>query len=128
MNHSTFDVVFHYLRYVCIHYEVSKANKKKIKQLIEAMPYFLPYKYQNLFFDLIRTYPLDCYWDSCETLQDYGYLLYSSFHKKLKKSFKSREDYDEEMYDTNYGNHKRIHSILFFIITIILLYVLYRLR
>jgi hypothetical protein len=77
---------------------------------------------------LIRTYPLDCYWDSGETLQDYGYLLYSSFHKKIKKSFKSREDYDEERYNTNYTNHKRIHSILFFIITLVLIYILYRLR
>lgn len=128
MNHSPFDIVFHYLRYVCIHYEVSKPNKKKIKHLIEAMPYFLPEKYQNLFFDLIRTYPLDCYWDSPETLQDYGYLLYSSFHKRLKKGFKNREDYDHEVYSTNYSLHKRIHSILFFIIISILIYILYRLR
>jgi len=125
---QSFDIVFHYLRYVCIHYEVSKPNQKKLKHLIEAMPYFLPEKYQNVFFDLIRKYPLDCYWDSPETLQDYGYLLYSDFHKETRTSFKSREDYDQEMYVTNYSHHKRIHSILFFIVIILLMYLLYRLR
>ena len=128
MHHSPFDVVFHYLRYACIHYEVSKPNKKKMKNLIEAMPYFLPEKYQNLFFDLIHTHPLDCYLDSPITMQNYGYLLYSSFHKRIKKSFKSREDYDQEMYDTNYSLHKRIHTILFFIVISLLIYLLYRLR
>jgi len=128
MNHSPFDIVFQYLRYVCIHYEVSKPNQKKIKHLIEAMPYFLPEKYQNLFFDLIRKYPLDCYWDSPETMQDYGYLLYTSFHKEVKKSFKSREDYDQEMYVTDYSLRKRIHSILFFMVISVLFYLLYRLR
>ena len=127
MNQS-FDIVFHYLRYVCIHYEVSKPNQKKLKHLIEAMPYFLPEKYQNVFFGLIRKYPLDCYWDSPETLQDYGYLLYSSFHKEVQTSFKSREDYDQEMYVKNYSHHKQIHSLLFFIVIILLLYLLYRLR
>ena len=127
MNQS-FDIVFHYLRYVCIHYEVSKPNQKKLKHLIEAMPYFLPEKYQNIFFDLIRKYPLDCYWDSPETLQDYGYLLYSSFHKEVRTSFKSREDYDQEMYVKHYSHHKQIHSLLFFIVIILLLYLLYILR
>ena len=128
MNHSSFDIIFHYLRYVCVHYEPSKPNKKKIKQLIEAMPYFLPEKYQNLFFDIIQTYPLDCYLDSKDTIQDYGYLLYSSFHKRIRKSFKNREDYDQELYSTNYSVYKRVHSILFFFVIIILFYLLYRLR
>ena len=128
MNQSSFDIVFHYLRYVCIHYEVSKPNQKKLKHLIEAMPYFLPEKYQNLFFNVIRKYPLECYWDSSETIQDYGYLIYSSFHKELKKSFKPREDYETEIYNTNVSRRKQLHSILFFIVTILLLYLLYRLR
>ena len=131
MNHS-FDVVFHYLRYVCIHYEVSKANQKKLKHLIEAMPYFLPEKYQTILFDVIRKYPLNCYWDSSETLQDYGYHVYSSFHKRIKKTFKSREHYDQEDYEQihskNQSMYKRVHSILFFIVIVLLIYLLYRLR
>jgi hypothetical protein len=123
-----FDIVFHYLRYVCLHYEPSKPNKKKIKHLIEAMPYFLPESYQNIFFDLIRSYPLDCYWDSETTMQNYGYILYSCFHKRIKKEFKNREDYDQEVYNTKYSLQKQIHTIVFFIIIIALIYILYRIR
>lgn len=121
-------VVFHYIRYTCLHYEPSKPNKKKIKHLFEAMPYFLPEQYQNIFFEMIQKYPLGCYWDSQQSLKEYGYLLYSTFHQKLKQSYKNKEDFYSEVYITEKSNKKRIHTFLFFIVVCILFYILYRLR
>jgi len=121
-------VVFHYLRYTCLHYQPTKPNKKKIKHLIEAMPYFLPDPYQNLFFELIHRYPLDCYWDSHEAMKEYGFIIYSSFHQALKKTHKTKEDFYNDAYVTETKNQKRIHTFLFFVVVLGLLFLLYRLR
>lgn len=121
-------VVFHYLRYTCLHYESTKPNKKKIKHLIEAMPYFMPEPYQNLFFELIQKYPLNCYWDSHETMKEYGFILYSNFHQALKKTHKNKVDFYSEVYITETTNKKRIHNFIYFIVICGILYLLYRLR
>lgn len=121
-------VVFHYLRYTCLHYEPTKPNKKKIKHLVEAMPYFLPDPYQNLFFELIHRYPLNCYWDSQACMKEYVFLIYSSFHEALKKTHKKKDDFYSEVYVTETMNKKRIHTFLYFIVVCVILYLLYRLR
>jgi hypothetical protein len=122
INH---DVLFHYIRYAFYHYVPNKPNKKKMKQFIEAIPYFLPDTHQNLFFKLLRTYPIETYWDSRDKIQDYGYLLYSSFHESLRKTHKSKEDYQLDLYQ-NKSKHKQIHNLLYFIILFIFMVILYK--
>ena len=80
LNH---EYLFPYIRYTFYHYVPNKPNKKKMKQWIEAIPYFLPENHQNIFFTLIRTYPIEVYWDSRDKMEEYGYLLYSSFHHMI---------------------------------------------
>ncbi len=124
MNHQ---VVMDYIRYVCYYYTPSKPNKKKLKQLIESIPYFLPETSQNVLFTLIRKYPLECYWDKHETMQDYGYLLYSSFYQLERKPFKPRKEYMEDLF-TPPNSYQQKHSFLFFIVLFLLFYFLYRLK
>ncbi len=45
LNH---DVLFQYIRYAFFHYVPNKPNKKKMKQWMEALPYFLPEEHQNI--------------------------------------------------------------------------------
>ena len=118
MNHQ---IVFDYIRYACYHYSPSKPNQKKIKQLIEAIPYFLPDEKQNTFYECIRKYPIESYWDTRETLQDYGYLLYSLQVPHPKP----RKDYMEDLY-TPPNVYQQKHSFVFFLVLILLFYFLSR--
>ena len=122
LNH---DVLFRYIRYAFYHYVPSKPNKKKMKQWIEAIPYFLPEHHQNLFFKLIRTYPIETYWDSREKMEEYGYILYVSFHESLRKSYKNKEDYHLDLYQ-NKTKHKQIHNLLYSIAIILFILILYK--
>jgi hypothetical protein len=122
INH---DVLFHYIRYSFYHYVPNKPNKKKMKQWIESIPYFLPEMHQNVFFKLIRTYPIESYWDTREKMEEYGYLLYSTFHKTLRKSYKTKEDYQLDLYQ-NKKKHKQIHNMIYFIIVFLFIVILYK--
>jgi hypothetical protein len=122
LNH---DVLFQYIRYAFYHYVPNKPNKKKMKQWVEAIPYFLPENHQNVFFKLIRTYPIETYWDSRDKMEEYGYLLYSSFHKSLKTSYKKKEDYQLDLYQ-NKTKHKQMHNLLYFIVICLFVCILYK--
>lgn len=122
LNHA---VLFPYIRYTFYHYVPNKPNKKKMKQWLEAIPYFLPENQQNLFFKLIRMYPLEIYWDSRDKMEEYGYLLYSSFHQSLRISYKSKEDYKLDLYQ-NKTKHKQIHNFLYFIVVVLFAAILYK--
>jgi len=122
LNHQ---VLFPFIRYSFYHYVPNKPNKKKMKQWIEAIPYFLPEKHQDLFFTLIRNYPIETYWDSRERMEEYGYLLYSSFHESLRLSYKTKEDYRLDLYQ-NKTKHKQIHNFIYCAVLFILLVVLYK--
>lgn len=122
LNH---DVLFQYIRYAFYHYVPNKPNKKKMKQWLEAIPYFLPETHQNLFFSLIRSYPIETYWDSRDKMEEYGYLLYSSFHQSLRKSYQSKEDYQLSLYQ-NKKKYKQIHNRIYFIIIFFIVLILYK--
>ena len=57
------NMVFDYISFACYFYVPSKANKKKIKQLFEAIPYFLPDNEQNTLFTIIRQHPIESFYD-----------------------------------------------------------------
>lgn len=122
INH---EFLFPYIRYAFYHYVPSKPNKKKMKQWIESIPYFLPETHQNIFFKHIRTYPIESYWDSRDKMEEYGYLLYSSFHESLRKSYKSKEDYRLDLYQ-NKTKQKQVHNILYFSAVFLILLILYK--
>lgn len=122
LNH---DVLFRYIRYAFYHYVPTKPNKKKMKQWIEAIPYFLPETHQNIFFKIIRSYPIETYWDSREKMEEYGYILYVSFHESLRKSYKNKEDYQMDLYQ-NKTKHKQIHNLLYSIAIILFVLILYK--
>jgi hypothetical protein len=119
------EVLFQYIRYAFYHYVPSKPNKKKMKQWIEAIPYFLPDTHQSLFFKLIRQHPIETYWDSRDKLQDYGYMLYVSFHQTLRKSYQKREEYELGLYE-NKARHKQIHNLLYFVLVFLVILILYK--
>jgi len=122
LNH---EVLFPFIRYAFYHYVPNKPNKKKMKQWLEAIPYFLSETHQNLFFKLIRMYPIEVYWDSRDKMELYGYLLYSSFHESLRLSYKSKEDYLLDLYQ-NKTKHKQIHNFLYCIVIFLLFLILYK--
>jgi hypothetical protein len=122
LNH---DVLFQYIRYAFFHYVPNKPNKKKMKQWIEALPYFLPEEHQNIFFTLIHKYPLETYWDTRDNMNEYGYILYSSFYQSLKKTHATKEGYDIGLYK-NKSKEKQIHTLVFVGLVLVLLVAIYR--
>jgi hypothetical protein len=120
MNHQ---VVYDYIRYACYHYVPSKANKKKLKQWIESIPFFLPEEKQNTFYTWIRKNPIECYWDTRELLQEYGYLLYTQSVPNVR--IKTKKEYMEDLYSPP-NMYQQKHSLLFFLVLFILFYFLYR--
>jgi hypothetical protein len=124
INHQ---VVFDYIRYAFYYYTPSKPNKKKMKQLIESIPYFLPDEKQNTFYEWIRKYPIETYWDTHETMQEYGYLLYSSPLQSLSHPHKSKKEYMEDLFSPP-NTYQQKHSIVFFLVLGLLFYFLSRIK
>ncbi len=131
------EVIFDYLRYACFYYIPSKPNRKKIKELIYAIPYFVKEEYQSILFDIIHTNPIHSYWDSTKAMNEYGYIIYKEFHIQTQKEndsrFKQRiKEYPEYINELNkpYNDfeykRKRTHHILFAVFLIILIYLLYK--
>jgi len=119
MNHQ---VVYDYIRYACYHYVPSKANKKKLKQWIESIPFFLPEEKQNSFYSWIRKNPIEVYWDTRESLQEYGYMMYA---QSETTGIKSKKEYMEDLYSPP-NMYQQKHSLLFFLVLFLLFYFLYR--
>jgi hypothetical protein len=131
------EVIFNYLRYACFYYVPSKPNRKKIKELIHAMPYFIREDYQSVLFDTIHNNPIESYWDNNKSMNEYGYLIYKQFYIKTndnepagkKYRIKEYEDYINEL-NTPYNDfeykRKRTHHILFTLFLILLFYLLYK--
>jgi hypothetical protein len=126
------EVIFDYLRYACFYYVPSKPNRKKIKELIYAIPYFVKEKYQSILFDIIHNNPIESYWDTTKSMNEYGYIIYKEFHIQTQKETNQRiKAYPEYINDLNtpYNDseykRKRTHHILFFIILSVLIYCLY---
>ena len=121
-SHMNHQVVYDYIRYAFYHYIPSKPNKKKMKQLVESIPYFLPEDKQDALYTWIRQNPIESYWDSRESLQEYGYLLYVN-----QGIHKSRKEYMEDLY-TPPNIYQQKHSLVFFLVLFLLIYFLSRIK
>jgi hypothetical protein len=125
------EVIFDYLRYACFYYIPSKPNRKKIKELIYAVPYFVKEKYQSILFYIIHNNPIESYWDSTKSMNEYGYFIYKTFHIQTNEGIRIKEypEYINELnnpYNDLEYKRKRTHHILFFIILSILFFLIYK--
>ena len=123
--------VFDYIRYACYYYVPDKANMKKIKQLFEAIPFFVPKEHQNRLFKIILEHPIESYYDTTENMNEYGYLIYQDFHKELNLRVKEYPEYIRELYishDDSAYKIKRTHNFIFIFILLLLFYYLYKIQ
>ncbi len=123
------EVIFDYLKYACFYYIPTKPNRKKIKELIYAIPYFVKEEYQSILFDIIHKNPIESYWDFTKTMNEYGYIIYKEFHIQTNQRIKEYPEYINELnrpYNDFEYKRKRTHHILFSIFLIILFYLLYK--
>ena len=128
MINTNIDIVFQYLYFITRQYEPSIPNKKKIKQLIECIPFFLPtHKEQQLFFELIHKNSIVNYYEENEQMMLYGYIIYESYYKIKKIPYLDRKDYilhyDEIMFPKE--THKNHWMYIGIFIVIICLYFIY---
>jgi len=86
------DIVFQYIYFITRSYVPSIAHKKKIKQLFESLPFFLP-KHQSLFFQIIKENSIINYYDTNSQMVNYGYMIYKLYHIKQQMSYLDQEDY-----------------------------------
>ena len=123
--------IFNYIRYACYYYVPDKANMKKIKQLFEAIPYFIAPEHQNILFKIVIENPIESYYDTSKNMNEYGYLVYKEFHKQLNIRVKEYPEYIRELYipydDSSY-KIKRTHNFIFIFVILLLFYYLYKIQ
>ena len=131
---ANIDIFFDYFNFATYYYTPTKYNKKKIKTLCESLAFFLPEIEQNKIYALFLKYPVQSFNDSSQRMREYGYLIYMEYHKQEKKKYLDYPAYieklDTKIYtdDTTYiFTKKRLHTILFSIVIIILIICLYNL-
>lgn len=127
------DIFFDYIKFLTYFYTPTKYNKKKIKQMFETLPYFLPLPEQNKLYKLFLKYPVESFYETTEKMKEYGYLIYVEYHKAEHKRYDDYPTYlshlENKLYkeDMTYRK-KRTHTIIFSIVIIILIYYLYKLK
>jgi len=128
------DILFQYLYFINRLYVPNIANKKKIKQLIECIPFFLPTnKDQQLLFNIIKENSIINYYDTTDQMISYGYIIYETYHKRKKLSYldidKYIKHYDYILFisdeDKKIKNKKYIEFIIFLFIVLICIYFIY---
>ena len=131
---TNISLFFDYFNFATFYYTPTKYNKKKIKTLIEALPFFLPEKDQNKIYKLFLKYPVQTFFDSSERMREYGFLIYMEYHKEINEKYLDYPAYLERLeikINTNEEHFiftkKRVHTILFSIVIIILIICLYNL-
>ena len=123
--------IFNYIRYARYYYKPDKANMKKIKQLFESIPYFVPSEHQNRLFKIIIQNPIESYYDTSENMNEYGYIIYTQFHKETNLRVKPYPEYIRELFishDDSTYKRKYAHTVIFMIIIILLFYYLYKIQ
>ena len=127
------DIFFDYFNFATYFYTPTKYNKKKIKTLCESMPFFLPDIEQNKIYKLFLKYPVQSFYDSTQKMREYGFLIYMEYHKKENKKYLEYHSYIEKLETKMYTDEtsitftkKRVHTILFIMVIIILIFCLYK--
>ena len=134
MKKTNISLFFDYFNFATFYYTPTKYNKKKIKTLIEALPFFLPESEQNKIYKLFLKYPVQTFYDSTERMREYSFLIYMEYHKENQLKFLDYPSYIERLETKLYIHEndivfskKRVHTILFSMVIIILIICLYKL-
>ena len=124
------NMVFDYIAFACYFYIPNKANKKKIKQLFESIPYFLPEKKQNVLFLIIRNYPIESFYDKTETMKEYGYMIYRDYMINQKERYLEYIDYNDrfliQLYKDKHIQRKWVKHVIFVGAVLMIIYFLYK--
>ena len=131
-NIANIDIFFDYFNFATYYYTPTKYNKKKIKTLCESLPFFLPDNEQNKIYKLFLKYPVQSFYDSTQRMREYGFLIYMEYHKQERKKYLDYPSYIEKIEtkifkDDMTFTKRRVHTILFSIVIIILFICLYNL-
>ena len=134
MKKANIELFFDYFNFATYYYTPTKYNKKKIKTLCESLPFFLPETEQNKIYELFLKFPVQSFNDSTQRMREYGFLIYMEYHKKEKIKYLDYPAYLDKLETKLYTNDddiiftkKRLHTILFSILIIVLFICLYRL-
>jgi hypothetical protein len=123
-------MVFDYIAFSCYFYVPNKANKKKIKQLFESIPYFLPESKQNVLFTITRHYPIETFYDKPETMKYYGYMVYKDYHISENKRYLEYNEYNDRflayLYKDNHIQRRWVKHVVFISVVIVIIYFLYK--
>ena len=133
-HNEDINIFFDYFNFATYYYTPTKYNKKKIKTLCETIPFFLPEKEQNKIYTLFLKYPVQSFNDSSQRMREYGFLIYMEYHKENNIKYLDYPSYIERLETKIYTSDtdivfskKRVHTILFSIVIIILIICLYKL-
>ena len=120
------DILFQYLYFITRFYVPSIPNKKKIKQLMECIPFFLPNaKDQQLLFSLIKENSIINYYDTSDQMIQYGYILYETYHKRKKLSYLDIDQYIKHYDSILFISEKKKNYKMAIILLLICLYFIY---
>ena len=132
MINSSLDILFNYICFACYYYQPNKANKKKIKELFNSLPFFLPAQYQNTLYKIIKKYPIETYYDKKETMLDYGYIIYREMNISLHKKVLDYNQYMDHFYLALYKDNriykKWVKHTIFLIVILLIIYYIYTIR
>ena len=124
------NMVFDYICFSCYFYVPNKANKKKIKQLLEAITYFLPEDKQNLLFTITRNNPIETFYDKTSTMKYYGYMIYKDYHVNEKMRYLEYNEYNDKflafLYKDRHIERRWVKHIIFISVVIAIIYFLYK--
>ena len=124
------NMVFDYICFSCYFYLPNKANKKKIKQLFEAIPYFLPEDKQNLLFTITRNNPIETFYDKTSTMKYYGYMIYKDYHVNQKMRYLEYNEYNDKflafLYKDRHIERRWVKHVIFISVVIAIIYFLYK--
>jgi hypothetical protein len=133
-HNENINLFFDYFNFATYYYTPTKYNKKKIKTLCETLPFFLPEIEQNKIYTLFLKYPVQSFNDSPQTMREYGFLIYMEYHKENNIKYLDYPDYIERLETKIYTSDtdivftkRRVHTILFSMVIIILIICLYKL-
>jgi hypothetical protein len=129
MINPSLDILFNYICFTCYYYYPNKSNKKKIKELFNSLPFFVPYEQQNNLYKILKKYPIESFYDTRETMLDYGYIIYKDYCISINKTPLEYNAYMDAFYLALYKDnriHKRwLKHALFILIIVIIIYYIY---
>jgi len=122
------DILFNYICFACYYYYPNKSNKKKIKELFNSLPFFVPTEHQNVLYKILKKYPIETFYDKRETMLDYSYIIYKEFYISSNKKYLEYNQYMDAFYLELYKDNRIYkrwlrHTLFILIITIIIYYI-----